>query len=169
MNPTYRLAKNTLFALLVAFASQSYADNSEKQLQLATEYFVTGCSDDLLEKKFIEYFERVGTKGAASGDISLAYGIPGYMAATYYRKPLKCCISIKDMNFDRALNHFSKLFGLQYPKYSNIGNRKVVIFKPKRNDQLITMDWNSNQSGTSSITNICRASSPQAELMYNKF
>lgn len=169
MNPTCRLTKNALLTIFIAFASHSYAENSEKQLQLATEHFTTGCSDDLLEKNFIGYFERVGIKGAASGDISLAYGIPGYMAATYYRKPLKCCISIKDVNFDRALSHFSHFFRLQHPKYSNIVNRKVVVFKPKRNDQLITMDWNSNQSGTSSITNICRVSSPQAELMYQKF
>lgn len=88
MNPTCRLVKNSLLVLLIAFASYTYADDSGKQLQLAAEYFKMGCSDDLLEKNFIGYFEKVGIKGAASGDISLAYGIPGYMAATYYRKPL---------------------------------------------------------------------------------
>lgn len=140
----------------------------ERQFTHAASHFRTACSPDLSEKTFRSSLEGVGGKeGSTSGmPFSIAFGLPGFLGATYYRQPTKCCISIRDAPFDMAIDRMSRLLGLRDPKPIASGERKGVVFRPEHSNRIVSMDFSKSASTTMFMTNICHSAIPNAGALY---
>jgi hypothetical protein len=159
-----------IFVCFGLFVLYRYACASveDQQLKYTSTYFQSACLSDLSEKTFKTYFDGVGAiKVPISGQpFSTAYGLPGYIAATHYRQPIKCCLSMRDVGFDKAVRLLSVNLALQNPKSLMFGDRKGVVFLPKSSNRIVTMDFSKSSKTSITITNICHVSHPDAKSFY---
>jgi hypothetical protein len=157
-------------SLIAMIFSMNYvrAAGDERQLANAATYFRSACSFDLSEKLFRSSLEELGGKADITPEspFSIVFALPGYLAATYYRQPTKCCISIRDVSFDVAIDRASKSLGLRNPKPIIWGERKGVVFQPVYSNRIVSMDFGRSANKSFSVTNICHSVHPDAEALY---
>lgn len=167
-NGVVQLAITCCLIALTTYPQRSSAQDDQRVFSMAAAYFQTACLASLSEESFRTLPRKYGAKESDTTGMpfSIAYGLPGYMGATYYKAPRKCCISIMDVSLNSAASQLPKYLSLRNPKSLVVEGRNMVVFRPEFEDRLVSMDWNKSSTTGHSVANICHTVYPGAMSYY---
>jgi hypothetical protein len=171
--PTAIRFPSLLIGVLVTFSSAGASPSGERNFAQAADYFRSSCPINLSEKMFREFYGAVGAKVQeanknlpfAVGAILQNKGIIG----TYYRRPLKCCLSMINVDREAFISAMSERLGLRGMKRIKVtAHKSALLFQPAYSNRMIAMDWDESIKDKLTSVNICHAEFPAAEEEYKK-
>jgi hypothetical protein len=134
------------------------------------------CPASLPERTFRDYYATVGANVQDANNQNLPFAVgtilPGKeFIGTYYRKPVKCCVSMLNADRSKFTSELTRRLNLRGGRAVQIASKKnMIIFKPAYANRLISIDGNSpDKGGQNVVANICQTDFPRAEAEYQRY
>ena len=165
-------------SLLILCAFNAHSVQYDNFLHETADHFKHACLDnEFSQASFEAYYRKTGAtvRSYSSGDFIASATNPKGFLGTLYRKPFyKCCASVWNRPGD-AVNHVGLesfvYWMMQYlplgePRLATEGQKKLVLFKPRYGNRLLSIDRDKGAKGEA--LNLCRSEYAGAEAEYYK-